>query len=90
MPTFIKAGYWKKMQKDLKGWLNLDDFARKYFTEVGAITSSNIEDNNIVTSEDVSIIVSLTQTEYDALATKDATILYVIVEATTTTTTTVI
>jgi hypothetical protein len=25
MPTFIKTGYWEKLQKGYKGWLNLDD-----------------------------------------------------------------
>lgn len=25
MPTFIKTGYWEKIQKGYKGWLNLDD-----------------------------------------------------------------
>jgi len=25
MPTFIKTGYWEKVQKGYKGWLNLDD-----------------------------------------------------------------
>ncbi len=25
MPYFIKAGYWAKLQKGFKGWLNLDD-----------------------------------------------------------------
>lgn len=41
-----------------------------------------------IAESDVSNILSLTQTEYDALETKDSTILYVIVEPTTTTTTT--
>jgi hypothetical protein len=26
MPTFIKTGYWEKLQKGYKGWLNLDEF----------------------------------------------------------------
>lgn len=25
MPTFIKAGYWEKLQKGYKSWLNLDE-----------------------------------------------------------------
>lgn len=70
MPTFIKAGYWEKMQKGLKGWLNLDDFARKYFSEAGAVTST-----------DISTIVTLTQEQYDALAVKSTTTMYVILES---------
>ena len=67
MPTFIKTGYWKKMKNGLKGYLDLDGF---------------LTDSDVVTSSDISNIVSVTQTEYDALVTKDATTLYVIVEET--------
>jgi len=69
MPTFIKSGYWEKMDRTLKGWLNLDLFMNKYLSSA-----------NVVTSTDVSNIVALTQDEYNALPEKVDTTMYVIVE----------
>ena len=69
MPTFIKSGYWEKMDRTLKGWLNLDLFMSKYLSSA-----------NVVTSTDVSNIVALTQDEYNTLPEKVDTTMYVIVE----------
>ena len=52
MPTFIKTGYWEKLQKGYKGWLNLDEFfigkstaasagQIGFFDTSGAITGSD-------------------------------------------------
>ena len=29
MPIFIKTGYWEKLQKGYKNWLNLDDLIKE-------------------------------------------------------------
>lgn len=69
MPTFIKTGYWEKAKKGLKGYLDLDFFF-----------STALSDANTVTSSDIDNIVTMTQTEYDTLASKSATTMYVILE----------
>jgi len=32
MPTFIKTGFWEKVTKGAKGWLNLDQLIQSIFT----------------------------------------------------------
>lgn len=48
MPTFVKAGYWEKLQKGYKGWLNLDDLFgiiyQKLINPTNTISSSSTID----------------------------------------------
>ena len=74
MATFIKTGQWEKKDIGLKRWLNLDNLIKD-------VIPTAIATNNIVTSKDITNIVSLTQIEYDAITTPDPTTLYVIVES---------
>lgn len=98
MPTFIKTGYWEKLQKGFKNYLNLDELIQSLSPPsaetdpvVGAITGIPTSNGAGVISQasaEVYHIKVLTQDEYDAL-TPVATTLYVIIDATTTTTTTI-
>jgi len=42
MPTFIKAGYWKKLKLGFEGWLNLDDLIRSVVPS-SSITTDELE-----------------------------------------------
>lgn len=42
MATFIKAGYWEKLAKSYKGWLNLDDLIRATVPS-SSITTDELE-----------------------------------------------
>jgi hypothetical protein len=62
MATFIKSGYWKKLQFGLKGYLNLDRLIRK----------------TISVNDSFSNIYVLTAEEYESIEVKDPNTLYFI------------